>query len=154
MYIHVAVLGAGMAGLAAAQRARRLGCRVDLYEKNAYVGGHACSSQVEGFTFDESPHISFTKRPEVQELFAAAVGGRYLNVDCRVTNYWKGHWVRHPAQCNLYGLPVDVVQRCLVDIVKAQYENDAPVTNYAEWCYKGLGRTFSEEFTFRYTRKY
>ncbi|MGA9379881.1 MAG: FAD-dependent oxidoreductase [Phormidium sp.] len=150
----IAVLGAGLAGLAAAQRARQLGFQVDLYEKNNCVGGHAHSHEVNGFVFDEGPHISFTKNSEIKDLFAQAVNDKFLEQDASVTNYWQDYWVRHPAQCNLYGLPVDVVERCIVDFVKAQYEAGKPIKTYADWCYQGLGKTFSEEFTFRYTRKY
>lgn len=149
----IAILGAGLAGLAAGQRARQLGCQVDLYEKNNCVGGHAHSHELNGFVFDEGPHISFTKNSEIKNLFAQAINDKYLEQDASVTNYWQGYWARHPAQCNLYGLPVDVVERCIVDFVKAQYE-EKPIKNYADWCYQGLGKSFSEEFTFRYTRKY
>ncbi len=151
---HVAVLGAGLAGLAAAQRARQLGCEVDVYEKNDYLGGHAYSHQLDGFTFDEGPHISFTKRPEIKELFAAAVGGRFIEHDSLITNNWRGQWVRHPAQCNLHGLPLDVVEHCVVDFARAERARGGPVETYADWCLQGLGETFSREFTFPYTRKY
>jgi protoporphyrinogen oxidase len=151
---HVAVLGAGLSGLAAAQRSRQRGCATDLYEKNPYVGGHASSHEIGGFVFDEGPHVSFTKRPEIRELFADAVDGKFLEHQAIITNYWQGHLVRHPAQTNLYGLPVDVVESCIVDFVKARYEQSGPVETYADWCYQGLGRAFSEQFTFRYTRKY
>ncbi|MCA1567955.1 MAG: NAD(P)-binding protein [Acidobacteria bacterium] len=151
----VAVLGAGLAGLAAAQRARQLGADVVVYEKNPYIGGHAYSHEVAGFTFDEGPHISFTKRPEIKELFAAAVNGEFVEQDAVVTNNWRNNWVRHPAQCNLHGLPLDLVKRCVVDFAEASCQTDRPpVKTYADWCRQGLGRTFSEEFTYRYTRKY
>jgi protoporphyrinogen oxidase len=150
----IAVLGAGLAGLAAAQRARERGCAVELYERHGYVGGHAASHQVDGFTFDEGPHVSFTRRPEIRELFERAVDGDFLEHRATITNYWRGHEIRHPAQTNLYGLPTDVVQDCIVGFVKARYEEERPVETYADWCHQGLGRAFSEEFTFRYTRKY
>jgi protoporphyrinogen oxidase len=155
MSTHVAVLGAGLAGLAAAQRLREDGASVDVYEKEPGLGGHARSHRIEGFTFDEGPHVSFTARPEIQQLFAAAVGGEYLESDAIVTNYYGGHWVRHPAQCNLFGLPVELVERCVVDFVRAHYEDkETAIQNYADWCYRQLGQTFSESFTFRYTRKF
>ncbi len=150
----VAVLGAGLAGLAAAGRARELGLQVDLYEKHPYVGGHAYSHEVEGFTFDEGPHVSFTKRPEIQALLADALEGDFLEHRSVITNYWQGHVVTHPAQTNLHGLPVDVVERCILGMVEARYAGEQPVESYADWCRQGLGRAFSEEFTFPYTRKY
>ena len=150
----VAVLGAGLAGLAAAGRARELGLEVDLYERHPYVGGHAYSHEIDGFTFDEGPHVSFTKRPEIQQLFADALEGDFLEHRSVITNFWRGHEITHPAQTNLHGLPAEVVGRCIVDFVKARYEEEHEVQTYADWCHQGLGRAFSEEFTFRYTRKY
>ena len=151
----VAVLGGGLAGLAAAQKLREQGYHADLYEKNSHVGGLACSEEVKGFIFDLGPHISFTKRPEIQEFFANAVGQEYRTVPAKIYNYWQGHLIRHPVQCNLHDLPVEVVLRCTMDFIRAKcQENGQPIRTYADWCYKSLGRAFSEEFTFRYTRKY
>jgi protoporphyrinogen oxidase len=151
---HVTVLGAGLAGLAAAQRCRQLGAAVDVYEKNSYLGGHSSSMQVKGFTFDEGPHVSFTKNQVVKDLLAQSLGGQYREFASLVSNYWRGYWIRHPAQVNLFGLPVDLVQRCLVDFTKAYYADDGPPANYEEWLYRQFGKSFSEEFPFRYTRKY
>lgn len=150
----VAVLGAGLAGLAAAGRARALGLSVDLYERHRYVGGHAYSHQLDGFTFDEGPHVSFTKRPEIKQLLADSLDGDFLEHRSVITNYWHGHVITHPAQTNLFGLPADIVERCIVDVAKAVYEPAPPPANYGDWCRQGLGHAFSDEFTFRYTRKY
>ena len=142
----VTILGAGLSGLAAAQRLREAGCQVDVYEKNSYVGGHAYSHRVSGFVFDEGPHVSFTKQPEIIRLLEKAVDYEYIDQGAQVFNYWQGHWVRHPAQCNLSGLPVDVVERCIVDFVKAKQETDQTINNYADWCYRDLGKAFSEGY--------
>lgn len=150
----VAILGAGLAGLAAAGRARALGLQADLYERHAYVGGHAASHTTDGFTFDEGPHVSFTKRPEIRQLFDDALDGDFLEHRAVISNYWRGHEITHPAQTNLHGLPTDVVERCIVDVARARYEPPREVATYADWCLQGLGEAFSEEFTFRYTRKY
>jgi protoporphyrinogen oxidase len=152
--MNVAVLGAGLAGLAAAQRCRETGVSVDVYEKNPYLGGHASSLVVDGFTFDEGPHVSFTKIDAVKKLFADALQGNYREFASIVTNYFKGFWVPHPAQVNLHGLPPDLVTRCLVDMISAQAAPAKTPNNYEEWLYCQFGKTFSEEFPFRYTRKY
>lgn len=152
--ISVAVLGAGLAGMAAAQRGHELGYQVEIFEKNSYVGGHASSYEKDGFIFDQGGHISFTKNPEIQALFAKAVNNEYLSHEAVATNLWKNHWVQHPAQCHLYGLPNDVVEKCILDLAEVVGKKQPPVKNYGQWCLQNLGKTFSEEFTFRYTRKY
>ena len=55
--------------------------------------------------FDEGPHVSFTKHERLQKLFADNVDNKYETLHTKVNNYWKGHWIKHPAQVNLYGLP-------------------------------------------------
>jgi protoporphyrinogen oxidase len=140
--------------MSAAQRCRQLGAPVKLYEKNQYLGGHASSMSRDGFVFDEGPHVSFTKNDRIKALLAEAVDGRYREFASIVKNYWKGYWVKHPAQVNLHGVPADVVTRCLVDFVHAYFAPDTQPANYAEWLYAQFGKSFSEEFPFRYTRKY
>jgi protoporphyrinogen oxidase len=149
-----AVLGAGLAGLAAAQALRQAGQKVAIYEKNGYPGGHASTHNLDGFFFDEGPHVSFTKRPEIQKIFAEAVNQQFFHHRASLVNYWHGQPVLHPAQCHLFGLPVDLVERCLIDFVRAQQGRREDVANYAEWLRQSLGSAFSEEFPFRYTRKY
>jgi protoporphyrinogen oxidase len=150
----VSILGAGLAGLAAGAWLFENGCQVQVYEKEAFVGGHAASHEINGFVFDQGPHISFTKKREIQELLAGAVADQFIEHDASILNYWHGYWFPHPVQVNLFGLPVEIVERSLVDFVSARYEDQRQVSNYADWCYKRLGQTISEEFVFRYTRKY
>ncbi len=54
---HVAVVGAGWAGLAAAVRATEAGHAVALFEMAAQAGGRARSVQAAGDTFDNGQHI-------------------------------------------------------------------------------------------------
>ena len=149
---HFTILGGGLAGLAAAQRAEQLGHAANLYEKNNYLGGHAYSHTIDGFTFDEGPHVSFTKDPVIQKLFEDAVQGEYSEHDFTLLNDWKGHHIKHPVQCHLYGLPDELVSRC-VNEMKASDPTDESIT-YAEWCHNAFGPTFSQEFIFKYTQKY
>jgi protoporphyrinogen oxidase len=118
------------------------------------VGGHARTHRVGEFLFDEGPHVSFTRDETVQRLLAKAVGDRFTENGAEIENYWKGHWVRHPVQTNLHGLPVTLVDRIIEEISAAgngEHENPG---NYAEWCEMALGKTFAREFSFPYTRKY
>jgi len=151
----VTVLGGGFAGMAAAQRAVELGATVDLYETKSYLGGHAASMTIDGFTFDEGPHVSFTKIPQVKTLLANGVGNDYHEFASIVQNYFQGYWIKHPAQVNLHGLPPDLITRCVMDFLAAA--NSQPATKperYSDWLIAQFGETFSREFPFRYTRKY
>ena len=71
---NIVVLGSGMAGFGAASRLHAENITPVMYDKNAYHGGHTASFRNDsGFLFDVGPHISFTKDPRIQEIFADSV---------------------------------------------------------------------------------
>ncbi|HTD41156.1 MAG TPA: phytoene desaturase family protein [Mucilaginibacter sp.] len=64
----VAVIGSGFAGLSAAAYLAKGGCKVDVYEKNAEIGGRARQLHTSnGYVFDMGP--SWYWMPEVFEKF-------------------------------------------------------------------------------------
>jgi protoporphyrinogen oxidase len=148
----VAILGAGLAGLGAASELGNYDAVI--YEMRQEFGGHASSREVEGFVFDEGPHISFTKNEEFKRLLADSVGGQFRELPGIAHNYFEGHILKHPAQCHLFPLPVDIKAACLIDFVKARAKEAETPRTYREWCYAQFGETFSEQFVRRYTRKY
>ena len=65
---HVAIIGSGFAGLSAAAFLAKAGCKVDVYEKNADIGGRARQLHTgNGYIFDMGP--SWYWMPEVFERF-------------------------------------------------------------------------------------
>lgn len=65
------VVGAGVAGLAAAIRLRVKGYRVLVFEANTFVGGKLHAFEGEGFRFDAGPSL-FTLPQYVDDLFITA----------------------------------------------------------------------------------
>lgn len=150
----ICVLGAGMAGCGAVHQLHSSGVGSVLYDKNPYFGGHTASFQNAGFTFDDGPHISFTQIERLQELFAENIRGEYEINKAFVNNYWRGHWIKHPAHCNLFGLPVDLVTDIIRDFVAAQNNEHGRICNYADWLIASYGKTFAETFPMEYGFKY
>lgn len=151
----IMILGAGMAGYGAAYFLSSQQVPATIYEMRGSAGGHTASHCFEdGFVFDEGPHISFTKDTRIQEIFADAVGGHFERLQATVNNYWRGHWIKHPAITNLFGLPDDLVADCISDFMEASNEPDRPIEDYAQWLLANYGRTFASTFPFEYTRKY
>jgi len=152
---NIVVLGTGMAGFGAAHRLHAEGIAPMMYDKNAYYGGHTASFRYEsGFIFDVGPHISYTKDPRIQALFADSVDQRYETIQIILNNYWRGYWPLHPAQIHLHGLPEDVIVKVIADFVEERQAPERPVKNYADWLFASFGRTFAELFPMPYTRKY
>ena len=151
----VSIIGAGMAGLGAAHRLHGEGMSSVIYEKRPYYGGHTASYVFDGkFVFDDGPHISFTKVERMQQLLANNVRGEYETIQARVNNYWKGYWIKHPAQCNLHGLPHQLITDIVCDMVDARMPLPGPIGNYAEWLVQSYGKTFAETFPMQYGLKY
>lgn len=150
------VIGSGMAALGAHEVLHAAGVEHMLVDKNAYPGGHTATfPDPSGFIFDDGPHISFTEDARLQELLAANVGGSFETIKCYVDNYWHGHWVKHPAQVNLHGLPTDLVVDCITDFVAAAARGVPDrVANYEEWLRASFGDTFASTFPMVYGKKY
>jgi protoporphyrinogen oxidase len=152
---NIVVLGSGMAGYGAAYHLHEVGVTPVMYDKNSYYGGHTTSFPYDtGFIFDVGPHISFTKDPRIQGLFADSVDQQYETVQINLNNYWRGYWPRHPVQLHLHGLPEDVIVKVIEDFVEERQAPERPVKNYADWLLSSFGRTFAELFPMQYTRKY
>ncbi len=72
----IAVVGAGMGGLAAAIRLRIMGFDVEVFEKNGQIGGRVGRLRESGFTFDTGPTL-LLMTDVYRDLFKAA--GRNLD---------------------------------------------------------------------------
>jgi protoporphyrinogen oxidase len=151
----ICVLGTGMAGFGAAYGLREAGRRAVLFDKRGNYGGHTASYVYEGkFTFDEGPHVSFTKDERVARILADAIDGKHEILNTKVNNYWQGYWIKHPAQVNLYGLPPELVIRVIADYVLAKQHPPREICNYEDWLRASFGNAFAETFPMEYTIKY
>jgi protoporphyrinogen oxidase len=151
----IAVLGAGMAGCGAFTRLKAEGIESTVFDMRAHIGGHTASyTHDTGFTFDEGPHISFTKDERIKALFAANVNGEYETIHAKVNNLWQGHWIKHPAQCNLHGLPEEFLVKLLQEMIDANYREPGDIRNYEDWLVASFGRPFAETFPMQYGKKY
>jgi len=149
------ILGAGLAGLSCSYHLGHESCI--LFDKNAYAGGHVYSHQREGFTWDEGPHVSFTKDDYVRQLLAESTDGNFHDFECNVSNYYQGTWIPHPAQSNLFAVPQPKRSECLEDFLSSRKKLDKISSlprDYAEWLEHAYGKTFAHTFPAAYTRKY
>ncbi|MCB9082400.1 MAG: phytoene desaturase [Lewinellaceae bacterium] len=69
--MRIGIIGAGIAGLAAAVRMACRGYEVDVFEANDYPGGKLSEFTLEGYRFDAGPSL-FTMPHYVDELFRLA----------------------------------------------------------------------------------
>ena len=151
----VAVLGTGMAGFGAGYTLESAGVPFVCFDRNPYYGGHTWSFRYpSGFVFDEGGHISFTQNARIRDLLAANIDGRHEEPQLKIDNYWRGHRITHPVQCNMRGLPPELIVKVIGDFVAVQGTALADTANYAEWLRQTYGKTFAETFPMVYGRKY
>jgi protoporphyrinogen oxidase len=151
----IAVLGTGMAGLGAGHVLEQASVPFVCYDKNSYLGGHTRSFRYDsGFVFDEGGHISFTKHDSVRDVLAENVRGEFVERSLSIDNYWHGHRIPHPVQCNLRGLPAELVINVIRDFVSVQDQEPKIGQSYAQWLHETYGKTFAETFPMVYGHKY
>lgn len=145
--VKYAILGAGIAGLAAANELDKANTIV--FEANDYTGGLCHSFTIEGFTFDTAVHLSFTENDEVRQKFDLA--DYYIHQPI-AHNYFHGYWLKHPVINNLYKLPVNEKVKYIKDFIERK--QDIEIDNYADWLRASYGESLYNQFYKVYTKKY
>lgn len=148
----VVILGAGIAGLSVAFFLEDK--KYTLLEKRSYSGGHIHSYKKNGFTWDEGPHLSFTKSKYVKELLNNSLGlDNILEFPVETANYYYGYWIPHPAQSNMYAIPGNLKEKSFEDFIKSR-EIKTEVKDYQDWLDAAFGEVFASNFPQKYTKKY
>lgn len=149
------ILGAGISGLSASYHLGHENCL--LIESNQTPFGHISSDNRDGYTWDQGPHVSFTKDPYVKNLFSDGVDAEYEEYEVIVRNYFEGSWIDHPAQSFLYQIPENLRKICLESFLEQRSRNaheSVNPSNYLEWLEQAYGRVFARHFPVVYTKKY
>jgi protoporphyrinogen oxidase len=146
------ILGAGLSSISASYHLGHNNCI--LFERNNYVGGHIYSEKINDFIWDEGPHVSFTKNEYVKNLFANNIKGDFLQYPVDPMNYYKGSWIPHPAQSNLWAVPSPLNKNCLFDFISTRENQNKVCLNYYDWLKLSFGELFTDVFSVSYTKKY
>ena len=145
------VLGAGISGLAAGQKLKEERKNFIILEKNDSYGGLCDNFEIDGFRFDRFVHFSFTKSSDVRKFFDQKEYYTHLPVSY---NYYKGYWIKHPAQNNLFPLSEHEKHLVLNGLEHRKKYQDGYKNNYERWLRYQFGDYFAENFPMAYTRKY
>jgi protoporphyrinogen/coproporphyrinogen III oxidase len=135
---HVAVVGAGLAGLLAARELRRQGASVTVYEAGKQVAGLARSfTDSDGFTYDFGAHF-------ITNRLAAALG---IGADCRNVRYYGESVVLNGR---VYSYPFGLIRspRFLLSAVGTRLRGRrdlAPAASAADWYRREYGPALAEE---------
>jgi len=152
------VLGGGLAGLTAAYTLQEAGVECVVLEREERPGGHARSIEVDGYVFDYGPHILFTNDPRMEALIRDLLGDNMRAQERQAFIYHGAHdlYTRFPFQAHLFGLPVDLVRECLVDLVRAveaRARDGMQPRNYEEWMRSTFGDAIADRLMIPYAQK-
>jgi renalase len=70
---HIAVIGAGMAGLACAQSLREAGHRVSVFDKGRGLGGRCATRRGDGMAFDHGAQYAIARTPDFKNYLEQAI---------------------------------------------------------------------------------
>ena len=151
----VVILGAGISGIAAGYflgKEDKKEFNITIYEKNSSWGGLCDNFEIDGFRFDKFVHFSFTGNKEVKEIFEKS--SKSIEHIPNPSNYYKGYWLKHPAQNNLFPLSKEEKDKILLDFENRKEKSIEEIKNYEEWLRIQYGDYFAENFPMKYTKKY
>jgi UDP-galactopyranose mutase len=153
--VAVLVLGAGVAGLAAAKVLRESGTEYLIIEKKSEIFGHAKSHRIGDFVFDEGPHILFGRNEKLSNFAGAPISSAF-EFKARPGNIWDGHLINHPIYLDFSSLPKPTfieIADSLSEIRLNLQSNQNP-KNYEEWLDLTQGKYIRTKFTEVYNQKY
>ena len=154
--MHVAVIGAGPAGLAAAYELARWGVNLTVLEKEGEVGGLCRSLRLWGHTVDLGPHRFYSSDRAVTRLWLRFAGRDWRTVDRLTRIYTRGRFFLYPIK------PGDVLlkagpfeaARCLGSYLKQKAAGGRlDESTFEGWVVRRFGKRLYETFFRSYSEK-
>lgn len=142
------VLGAGIAGVAAAYATRQGGRQATVFEARSRPGGLLDNFVIDGFRFDTAVHLSFASEPEVRDVFDRTP---YLTHSPDSLCWDAGHWLKHPVQSNMHPLPMSEKVELIAGLTEAP---SGEIANYRDWLVQQYGEPIAARWPLVYTEKY
>lgn len=154
----VAILGAGITGLAFGYLLSKRGIPVRIFEAASGEGGLAGSYHSHGFSFDFGPHEFVTDNPELEAMLREVCGDDLISVVKRTSQHFVGRFIPYP-----FGI-VDVVRnvspwvtlRAGLDVTWSRLCNlvrKPTDDSFAAWTKARFGKTLYEIYFGPYTHK-
>jgi len=155
---HVAILGAGPAGVGAAYQLARHGLAFPtVLEQRETVGGNAGSFELEGTWVDYGSHrLHPACDPEILRDLRAVLGDDLRNRPRHGRIRLQGRWIHFPLKPLdlLLHLPKGFSLGVAEDLVRKLFPHrDRRSETFATLLERALGRTICREFYFPYARK-
>lgn len=147
--VDIAILGAGIAGLAASLKAKNNHRSAVIFESNSSAGGLLDNFSIQGFVFDNAVHLSFANESEVRAVFDKTP---FYTHPSDSLNFEQDKWLKHPVQNNLFPLDAEDKTQLIKSFISRPEIND--IENYEQWLIHQYGNEIASRYPLRYTKKY
>ncbi|MEW6455725.1 MAG: FAD-dependent oxidoreductase [Acidobacteriota bacterium] len=147
----IAIIGSGLTGLSAGYHLK--GFDYKIYEKDERVGGLLKSFNLNGFTFDHGGHLLHGNNSYFNQKIKEFLGENIISHKRKSFIHMMDTLIPFPFQVNLYGLPKEVIYKCVLGFIKKEERKLSP-KNFKEWILKNFGREIAEHFLFPYNKKF
>ena len=147
--VDIAILGAGIAGLAASLRSKELNYSSILFEKEKTPGGLLDNFTINGFRFDKAVHLSFANEDKVRSIFDQTP---YYTHPSDSYCYEDGLKFKHPIQNNLF--PLSASEKAMLIESFIQRPNFIDNGDYESWLFSQYGEKLANRYPIKYTYKY
>ncbi|NOZ58357.1 MAG: NAD(P)-binding protein [Euryarchaeota archaeon] len=149
------VLGAGLAGLAAAYTLSRARKRVVVVEKDTQVGGLSRTVVHRGFRFDLGGHRFFTKNPEIEELVRELLDGELVLTKRSSKIFMRGRYFDYPLRPlnALLGLGIWESAKIVLDYTRERLRSREEPVSLEDWVVANFGRELFNIFFKEYSEK-
>jgi len=156
--LKIAILGAGVTGLALARLLDEDGFEVHVLEKSPVAGGLCRSSVIDGFICDHAGgHILFSKDARVLSWMKEQVGADQLVERDRNTKIrWHDRWVPYPFENGIGHLTPEARFDCLKGYLQSVQRRDSGEPcpeDFASWIQWKMGPGFAKHFMVPYNEK-
>jgi protoporphyrinogen oxidase len=149
--MNTAIIGGGASGLSLALM---LDGDVSIFEQSDHTGGHCHATNRDGWTFDQGPHIMFSRDKDVLDFMIASLGGNVHQSRRNNRVFVDGRMVKYPLENDLASLDLDTRTRCLLDYLFNDRSRlaDSP-SNLDEWFIGNFGEGMTDLYFRPYNEK-
>jgi protoporphyrinogen oxidase len=149
----VAVLGAGVSGITAAQKLKEKNIDVTIYEKCSEAGGLAKTRITDGYVYDlHGGHIFNSKHKEIVDWVFSFLPKEKWQFSVRNAQiFFGGKYVAYPFELSLCELEPDDATECVHDFMMSQ--SGPEPDNFRDWLVWNFGQAISDYYMIPYNEK-
>lgn len=149
--MRTAVIGAGASGLSLALL---LDGELTVYEGADRAAGHCAATVRDGFTYDQGPHIMFSRDAEVLDFMVRSLGGNVHRSRRNNRVALGGCLAKYPIENDLGSLPADLRNPMVLDFLFNEHRDLAEhPANLAEWFTGVFGAAMTQLYFRPYNEK-